>query len=66
VAVLSITLSFSRDGKPQEKESEEDKQRLKDEDHLCIRKVMEAKDPMDPDDIETQDEAGARERAPKK
>jgi hypothetical protein len=51
--------------KPQENESDEDKHRLKDEVHLRIRKVMEAKDPMDPDDIEAQNEAGAREHAPK-
>ena len=56
---------LSRDPKPQESESEEDEQRLKDEVHLCVRKVMEAKDPMDPDDVEAQDEAGAREHAPK-
>jgi len=57
---------LSRDPKPQESESEEDEQRLKDEVHLCVRKVMEAKDPMDPDDVEAQDEAGAREHAPEK
>src|SRR5947209_12610764 len=57
--------ALSRDRKPQEDESEENKQRLKDEVHFCIGKVMEAKDPMDPDDIEAQDEAYARERAPK-
>src|SRR5207237_8099490 len=62
----SICLAeLSRDRKPQEDEPEENKQRLKDEVHFCIRKVMEAKDPMDPDDIEAQDEACARERAAK-
>ena len=61
----SICLAaLSRDRKPQENQSEEDKQGLKV--HLCVRKVMKAKDPMDPDDIETQDEAGAREHAPEK
>jgi len=58
--------ALSRDRKPQEDESEENQHGLKDEVHLCIRKVMKAKDPMDPDDIETQDEAGAREHAPEK
>jgi len=58
-------VALSRDRKPQEEEPEENKQGLKDEVHLCIRKMMEAKDPMDPDDIEAQHEAGAREHAPK-
>src|SRR5439155_12153057 len=61
----SIGLALSRDRKPQEDEPEENKQRLKDEVHFCIGKVMEAKDPMDPDNIEAQDEACARERAAK-
>ena len=55
--------ALSRDRKPQEDEPEENKQGLKDEVHLCVRKMMEAKDPMDPDDVETQDQAVARERA---
>ena len=63
--LLSLTVLL-RDRKPQESESEEDEQGLKDEVHLCIRQVMEAKDPMDPDDIEAQDEAGAREHAQKR
>src|SRR6266566_6263536 len=58
-------VALSRDRKPQEEEPEENKQGLKDEVHLCIRKMMEAKDPMDPDDIEARHEAGAREHAPK-
>ena len=57
--------ALSRDRKPQEDEPEENKQRLEDQVHFCVREVMEAKDPMDPDDIETQDEACAREHAPK-
>ena len=54
---------LARDGKPQESESKKDEQGLKDEVHLCIRQVMEAEDPVDPDDIEAQDEADAREHA---
>jgi hypothetical protein len=57
--------ALSRDRKPQEDESEENKRGLKDEVHLCVRKVMEAKDPMNPDDIEAQNETRAREYAPK-
>lgn len=57
--------ALSRDPKPQENESEEDKRGLQDEVNLRIRKMMEAKDPMDPDDIEGQDEAVARSHAPK-
>ena len=62
----SICLAaLSRDPKPQEGDSDEDKQGLEDEVHFRIGKVMKAKDPMDPDDIEAQDEAYARERSPK-
>jgi len=57
--------ALARDRKPQEDEPEENKQRLKDDVHFCIRQVMEVKDPMDPDDIKAQDEAYARERAQK-
>jgi len=50
----SICLAaLSRDRKPQENQSEEDKQGLKDEVHLCVRKVMKAKDPMDQHYIDT-------------
>lgn len=55
--------ALPRDRKPHESESEKHEEGLKDEVHLCVRKVMEAKDPMDPDNIEAQDEAGAREYA---
>jgi hypothetical protein len=57
--------ALSRDRKPQEDESDKDKQGLKNEIHFRIRQVMEAEDPMDPDDIEAQDQACAREHAPK-
>jgi len=40
---LYCLVAFSRDRKPQEEEPEENKQGLKDEVHLCIRKMMEAK-----------------------
>jgi len=43
--------ALSRDRKPQENQSEEDKQGLKV--HLCVRKVMKAKDPMDQHYIDT-------------
>jgi len=57
--------ALSRDRKPQENESEEDKRSFKEEVHFCICQVMEAKDPMDPDYIEAQDKAVAREHAAK-
>jgi hypothetical protein len=54
-----------RDRKPQQNESDEDKKGLKHEVHLRIRKMMEAKHPMDPDNIEGQNETVARGYAPK-
>jgi hypothetical protein len=64
-AHLSSLASLSRDGKPQESESEEDEHGFKDEVHLRIRKVMEAEDPMHPHNIEAQDKADACECAQK-
>jgi hypothetical protein len=56
--------ALARDRKPQEDETDEDKQGLKDEVHLCVGQMMKAEDPMDPDDIDAEYEAITREHAP--
>lgn len=62
VPLLGVA-ALSCDPKPQEDDSSENQHGLKNKIHLGVRNVMEAKDPVDPDDIEAQDQADPRERA---